>query len=209
MKQCYLCGANLLKNVNMSKDHIPPVCIFPVGTPSMITVPCCTACNGQYNKLDEKMRNFVATLSSSVSSEPIEKAKQAILRSPKLVREYLSYTKSHPTLVAGDGQPRLLFYFDGEELTRWLTRIVKGLFFLENRRRISDEAIFTVKALPEIRTQPSHIFPFEKGLERRPYFVYGPIHDDKQPNKDFWVLVFYDQIVFTIAVEIPSVLQVV
>lgn len=204
MKQCYLCGANLIKNDNKSKDHVPPDCIFPVGTQSMITVPCCITCNERYRKLDDKMRNSIATLSSAVSSEPIEKAKRAILKSPKMIKEYLSYTKSHPTLVNDDGQPRLLFYFDSEELTRWLSRIVKGLFFHENGRRISDTAIFTVKALPEIRPQPSHTFPFEKGLERRPYFVYGVVQDDNEPNKDFWVLVFYDQIVFSVTVEIPT-----
>jgi len=204
VKQCYLCGANLLKNVNRSKDHIPPDCFFPVGMQSMITVPCCITCNEQYRKLDEKMRNFIATLSSSVSSEPIEKAKRAVLKSPKMAREYLSHTKPHPTLVTDDGQSRLLFYFDGAELTRWLSRVVKGLFFHENRRRISDAAVFTVKALPEIRPQPSHTFPFENGLERRPYFVYGVVQDDNEPNKDFWVLVFYDQIVFSVTVETPT-----
>ncbi len=203
MKQCYLCGTNLITNVNKTKDHIPPDCFFPMGTPSMITVPCCITCNGRYQKVDEKMRNFIATLSSSVSSNPIKKAKRAVLRSPKLAREYLSYTKSHPTLVADNGQPRLLFYFDNEELTEWLTRIVKGLYFHENRRRISEAAVFTVKVRPEIRPQPSHTFPLEKGLERRPYFIYGVVQDDNRPNKNFWVLVFYDQIVFTVTVEIP------
>ena len=204
MKQCYLCGKNLIKNVNKSKDHVPPDCIFPAGTQSMITVPCCITCNEQYRKLDDKMRNFIATLSSTVSSEPIEKAKRAILKSPKMIRRYLSYTKSHPTLVNDNGQPGLLFYFGSEELTRWLSRIVKGLFFHENRRRISDTAIFAVKALPEIRPQSSHTFPFEKGLERRPYFIYKVVQDDNEPNKDFWVLVFYDQIVFSVMVEIPT-----
>ena len=204
MKQCYLCGKNLIKNVNKSKDHVPPDCIFPAGTQFTITVPCCITCNEQYHKLDEKMRNFIASLTSTVSSEPIKKAKRAILKSPKMIKEYLSYTKSHPTLVNDDGQPGLLFYFDSEELTRWLSRIVKGLFFHENRRRISDTAIFTAKALPEIPPQPSHIFPFEKGLERRPHFVYGMVQDDNEPNKDFWVLVFYDQIVFSVTVEIPT-----
>lgn len=204
MRQCYLCGANLLKNVNSSKDHIPPDCFFPAGTQPMITVPCCITCNKEYCRLDEKMRNFIATLSSSVSTEPIEKGRQATLKSPGTAREYLSYTKSHPTLVTADGQPRLLFFFDSEELTSWLSRIVKGLFFHENRRRISDAAVFTVKSLPEIRPQPSVTFPFEKGLERRPYFVYGVVKDDNKPNRDFWVLVFYDQIVFSVTVEIPT-----
>jgi hypothetical protein len=204
MRQCYLCGANLLKNVNRSKDHIPPDCFFPTGTQSMVTVPCCITCNNQYQRLDEKMRNFIATLSTSVSTERIEKGRRTISKDPGMAREYLSYTKSHPTLVTADGQPRLLSFFDNEELTSWLSRIVKGLFFHENRRRINDEAVFTVKPMPEIRPPPSATFPFDKGLERRPYFVYGVVQDHNKPNRDFWVLVFYDQIVFSVTVEIPT-----
>ena len=208
MKQCYLCGTNLIKNVNKSKDHIPPDCFFPSGTQPMITVPCCIKCNEQYRQLDEKMRSFIATLSNTTSSEPIEKGKRAILKSPETAREYLSYTKPHQTLVDGNGQPRLVFYFNNEELTRWLSRIVKGLFFYENRRRISDAAIFTAKAMPEIQPQPSHTFPFERGLKRRPYFVYGVVHDDNESNKDFWVFIFYDQIIFVVTVYTPQISKV-
>ena len=149
------------------------------------------------------MRNFMATLSGTVSSEPIEKAKRAILRSPETAREYLSYTKPHPTLVGDDGQPRLVFYFNKEELTRWLSRIVKGLFFHENRQRISDTAIFTAKALPEIQPQASHTFTLEKGLERRPNFIYGIIPDDNDSNKNYWIMIFYDQMVFIVTVYTP------
>ena len=204
MQQCYLCGANLIKKTNKSKDHVPPACIFPAGMQSTITVPCCITCNKHYSILDDKMRNFIATLSIAVPSAPVEKAKRAILKSPKTAREYLSYTKSHATLVDDNGQPRLVFHFNNEELTRWLSRIVKGLFFHENRRRISDAAIFTAKALPEIQPQPSHTFPFEKGLELRPYFVYGVVKEDNEPNKDFWVFIFYDRIVFIVTVEAPA-----
>ena len=97
-----------------------------------------------------------------------------------------------------------MFYFNNEELNRWLNRIVKGLYFHEKRQRISHKDIITAKALPEIQPQPSHTFPFEKELKRRPYFVYGVVHDDNEPNKEFWVLIFYDQIVFISTVYTPQ-----
>ncbi len=202
MKQCYLCGEKLIKNVNKSKDHIPPDCIFPSGTQSMITVPCCIKCNNEYKQLDEKMRNYMAGL-CPLLSEPIEKGRRAVTRSYQLSKEYLSHIKTHPTLVDDNGQLRLLFYFNNEEQNRWLNRIVRGLYFYENHQRISHKAIIIAKGLPEIKPPPSHTFPFEKGLERRPYFVYGVVPDDNEPDKEFWVLTFYDQIVFVVTVYTP------
>lgn len=202
MKQCYLCSVNLIKNVNKSKDHVPPACIFPSGTPHRITVPCCKSCNEEYKQLDERMRNYMAGL-SPLLSEPTEKGRRAVTSSAKLAREYLSHTKPHPTLVDGNGQPRLVFYFNDEELTKWLSRIVKGLYFYKNHRSICESAVFTTKVLSQIQPQPSNTFPFEKGLELRPYFVYGVVHDDNEPNTDFWVLIFYDQFVFTVTVYTP------
>lgn len=204
MDYCYLCGTRLVKKKNRSKDHIPPACIFPLGTQPMITVPCCINCNSKYKLLDEKMRNFIATLSSDTSCGPIEKAKRAILKSPKLVKQYLAYTKPHPTLKNSTGRPRLLFYFKKHELEKWLIRIVKGLYYHENGKIISKKAIYEVKFMSEIIPPQTNIFPMEKGLERRPYFVYGVIKEINLPNTDFWVFVFYDRLVFSITVEIPA-----
>jgi len=166
----------------------------------MITVPCCIECNGKYEQLDEKMRNYMVSL-VPLSSEPVTKGRHAVLKSKKLSQEYIANTKTHPTLVDENGQHRLVFYFNTEELNIWLNRIVKGLFFYENRQRLSDESIITAKALPEIQPQPSATFPFEKGLERRPYFVYGVVHDE--PHKDSWILIFYDKIIFIVTVYNP------
>ncbi|MBN1176644.1 MAG: hypothetical protein JXA51_03080 [Dehalococcoidales bacterium] len=149
------------------------------------------------------MRDYIAGL-CPLSSEPIEKGRRAVTRSNILSKEYLSHTKSHPTLIDDDGQPRLLFYFDNEELNKWLSRIVKGLFYHENHRSISHTAIITAKALPKIQPQPSDTFPYEKGLERRPYFIYGVVPDDNDVDKEHWVLIFYDKIVFLATVYTPQ-----
>jgi hypothetical protein len=42
----------------------------------------------------------------------------------------------------------------------------------------------------------------ERGLEFRPYFVYGVI---KEENTDFWVLIFYDYLMFSVTTDFSMV----
>ena len=199
MKQCYLCGEELIKNKNKSRDHVPPDCIFPQDKPAnLITIPCCKRCNEEFKQMDEKMRNFFALLAGDKSGSVGQIARREVLRSRKWSEAFLSYTKKHPTLIDDTGKPRLVFYFDDDELEAWLIRVVKGLFYRNNGGRISDTAIYKVGKYPQFVPQPSDTFPMEKGLKFRPYFVYGVI---QEPNNDFWVLIFYDHLIFSVSVD--------
>jgi len=201
MKQCYLCGAELIKNKNKSRDHVPPDCIFPKDKPNnLITIPCCKRCNEEYKQIDERMRNFLGILAGDKSASVGKISKRVVLRSQKWRDVFLSYTKEHPTLIDNSGNPRLVFYFDDDELKAWLIRIVKGLFYQLNKSRINDAAIYKVGKYPQFVPQPSNTFPKEKGLEFRPYFVYGVI---QEPSNDFWVLIFYDHLIFSVSVDLP------
>lgn len=158
-KQCYLCGTILIKNQNKSKDHIPPDCIFPDNKPrNLITVPCCIKCNKEYKTLDEKMRNFISILAGKKASDVGEKAKREVLKSQKLLNQFLSYTKPHPSLVDNNGNHELLFYFKDQEINKWLIRIVKGLYFHRNKTRIDEHSIFNVIKHTELCPQPSPSF---------------------------------------------------
>jgi len=202
VKQCYLCGVELINNKYKTKDHVPPNCIFPQEDkpPNLITLPCCKQCNEKYGQLDEKMRNFFAILAIDKSASVGQIARRKVLGSQKWREVFLSYTKEHPTLANASGNPRLVFYFDDDELKAWLIRVVKGLFYRLNGARISDDAIYKVEKYPQLVPQPSNTFPMETGLEFRPYFVYEVI---QEPNNDCWVLVFYDQLIFSVSVDMP------
>jgi hypothetical protein len=92
VKQCYLCGSLLVRGNNMTRDHIPPACIFPPGKPrNLITVPCCLSCNQEYKQLDQKMRNQIAVLAGGRSSDVSRVAGNDILRSFKLSMELVLY----------------------------------------------------------------------------------------------------------------------
>jgi hypothetical protein len=183
MKHCYLCGEHLIKNKNKSKDHVPPDCIFPQDKPpNLITVSCCKGCNEKYKDVGQI-------------------AQRDILRSRKWRDVFLSYTKQHPTLVDNNGNPQLVFEFDDNELKPWLVRLVKGLSYKLNGTRISDAATFEIEKYAQFIPQPSDTFPMERGLEFRPYFVYGVMQEE---NNDFWVLIFYDRLIFSVSVDLPA-----
>ncbi len=201
MKKCYLCGEELINKRNKSKDHVPPYCIFPQEKPrNLITIPCCKNCNNEFAQLDEKMRDFLAILALDKSGDVGKNAKRNVLKTQKRRDEFLAYTKKNPTLLDDNGNPRLEFFFNRDELNAWLIRVVKGLFFRRYKTRISDNAIYKVDPIPQFVPQPSDTFPMEKGLEFRPYFVYGVI---QEPNNDFWVLYFYDKLTFSVSVNNP------
>ena len=204
-KLCYLCGSILIKNINKSKDHIPPDCIFPDTKPeNLITAPCCKNCNEEYKTLDEKMKNYISIIAGEKSSDAGEKSKHEVLKSPKLRNDFLKHTQPHSSLVDNSGNSRLLFNFKNEELNRWLVRIVKGLYFNKYRERMSEHSIYKVKAHPDLFPQPSQTFPLEEGLNLRPFFVYGVVKDANKGNSNIWVLIFYDHLIFTVSVDDPN-----
>jgi hypothetical protein len=144
------------------------------------------------------MRNYVAILAAAASGDPGEKARREVLRSPKLVADFLTHTRPHPTMTDPQGEPRHLFFFDDRELSDWLTRIVKGLHFARTGERLPGATQFSVNKLPELKPQSSLTFPMEDGLQFRPHFTYGRVPDAPQ---DVWILVFYDSLVFSVAVH--------
>jgi len=144
------------------------------------------------------MRNYFAILAGDRSVRVGQIARREVLRSRKWREIFLSFTKEHPTLVDNGGNPRLIFYFDDNELNPWLIRIVKGLYYKLYQTIIGDTAIFKVEKYPQYIPQPSATYQMEKGLEFRPYFVYGVL---KELNNDFWVLIFYDHLMFSVSVD--------
>jgi len=166
-----------------------------------MTVHCCTDCNGAFKQLDQKIGNFFKIIAGDKSGELGKKAQSEILRSRKLSLDFLSYTKEHPSLADDQGNTRLMFYFDKDELSRWLIRVVKGLSFRRNGTRISESSVYEVNVLSQFMPQPSDTFPLEDGLKFRPYFVYGVVAEEAS---DFWVLIFYDHLMFSVKVRPPA-----
>jgi hypothetical protein len=74
MKQCYLCGEELINKRNKTKDHVPPYCIFPQDKPrNLLTIPCCKKCfvpQPSYTFPMEKGLEFRPYFDYGVTQEP-------------------------------------------------------------------------------------------------------------------------------------------
>jgi hypothetical protein len=69
--QCYLCGVELEKNVNRTRDHVPPEGLFPLPLPSdLITVPACRKCNNS-KCVDEEFFRLIATTGERPIAEAV------------------------------------------------------------------------------------------------------------------------------------------
>jgi hypothetical protein len=199
---CYLCGKEIIKKFNMEKDHVPPDCIFPDNEKpaNLITVKCCTSCHDAFDTIDEKMRNHIAILAGNKSGTVGKRAMRVLLRNPKLLKVFVSQTQIEQIPREDIHSNRLRYFFSDDELERWLIRIVKGLYFHRFKKLIENGLDYCVKKLPELIPPSSMTFQMEEGLEMRPYFVYGI---DKTPELDYWLLIFYDRIAFSVTITKP------
>ena len=87
IEKCYCCD-----NEAISKEHMPPKCIFSSPRPSnMITIPSCDKHNLEKSKDDEYFRWFIVT--ACAEKNPLayqllkEKVIRGLRRKPKLLNE--------------------------------------------------------------------------------------------------------------------------
>ncbi len=130
-RRCYLCGTT----ENLTREHIPPKCLFPKPVPTNLrlhTVPCCYPCNNSASQDDEYLR-----LATSLYFNGNEKAKKAWARVvestlPKgRIRDRVSAIRESmkPTVVEtplGEIDASQV-HIDAEQINRCLVRITKGI----------------------------------------------------------------------------------
>jgi len=90
--KCIYCGST----TNLSKDHIPPKCLFPSPAPNnLITVPSCVRCNKSYSKDEEYFRIQISSLAGTEHHPDAHtlfttKIIRGLERGPKLAFKVLS-----------------------------------------------------------------------------------------------------------------------
>lgn len=87
---CYICG----KNKAITKDHIPPKCIFPESLKQFnvrkITVWACKSCNNTMSKIDEQVRDYLSVcIFTGFREEMWQKAKKKLINVPKVREEMI------------------------------------------------------------------------------------------------------------------------
>jgi len=127
IRKCYLCGST----ENLTRDHIPPLCMFRPPLPAnLITVPCCHLCN-QSLKLDDEALMIFASGHHAVSKDGMwiwkNKALSSLCRSPKLRANVRKALFEVPVLENQKITTRSAVTLAVSRVERVLIRMTKGL----------------------------------------------------------------------------------
>lgn len=154
--ECVNCGST----IQITKDHIPPRCIFSKPWPeNLITVPCCEKCRKDQSMDDEYFRTIIATSGGSQYHDDAnkiwkEKVKKSFLKPNKKgfmegIRNILV-----PVDVYTEGGQYLgedtAFKYDPMRINAVIRRIVRGLYFIHSNNRLSEDFIIRVKVRPKL-----------------------------------------------------------
>jgi hypothetical protein len=194
--KCIYCG----DRGRLTRDHIPPKCLFPKPRPSdLITVPCCETCNGSFSSDDEYFRT-VAVLGDYVQNHI---AAEELL--PTISRSLARPGRSKPLQrlidsvqvgdLARDGVRRPSFESEREITSRVGRRITRGLYYHVRGTPLALNA--QLKAGFSWSFRGSDTEDLYEELLRQPIndiaggvFTYRYLFDG-YPNSSAWMYTFY------------------
>ena len=205
---CVCCG----RDGELTDDHIPPKNLFPKPRPNnLIRVPCCYSCNNTASKDDEYLRlNITSREDTPISPgakevyrttmRGLERPDRPGLKNDLLSRTYVNAKYSDGGVYLG----RVMKYDIDAQRMKVAKRIVKGLFYHELGRRLSDEYFAFAISPSEIveASQDLHIVAgqleeqSERPVGNGDVFTYRYRTLDKDSNVSQWLLVFYRRTAF-------------
>ena len=141
--KCVFCG----RRGKLSKDHVPPKCLFPKGSRSgLITVPACPQCNLSSSGDDEYLRLVLVTNRDSEVHPAVRSLRPTVLRSLikptkrgfaaafwSSIRDLDIFSPGGIYLCTAKG-----FQMDSDRVHRIVAKIVQGLFWYEYEQRLLD-----------------------------------------------------------------------
>jgi hypothetical protein len=140
-KVCAFCG----KRRELTKDHVPPRCLFPEGfRQNLIVVGACKECNLQSSQDDAYLQSLLVSDADLQGAPQVQALQPTFLRSlarPQargFANTFWS-TFQNIDMVTPSGlylSTRKGFTVDAPRLRRIMAKIVKGLFFHEFGRRL-------------------------------------------------------------------------
>lgn len=195
---CYLCGTA----PGVTKDHVPPKCLFASPLPAnLITLPCCEECNLDYSKDEEYFRVFV--LGGSYDHPEAKriwdsKVRRALARKPRF-RVKLAQGVVPVQVITRAGLhlgQAMAISADTTRINRVLHKIVKGLYYHHHSRRLDSVCLETFfnPSDPQIHLW-KEVPRFDVG---RGVFSYWHGIGKDIPGLSMWWLVFYERVLFIV-----------
>ena len=148
--ECYLCGGN----GPATKDHIFPKCLFPQPRPSDLpTAPACPECHSNTLSKDEELFRVLAASGMAYEHSqgsrvwdqgvrPDLQGKRPGLKSllRRLVREREVFSPGGIYLGS-----ELCLEFDPERINNVLSKIAKGLYYLDTGQSLPEDVVILAK----------------------------------------------------------------
>jgi len=204
---CLHCGSRK----KITRDHIPPKSLFPKPLPNkLITVPCCRKCNNTASKDDEYFRTAIVLRRDAGKHPEAKKVARRALRSLKrpeakgLNRLLLSdFREFYRLSERGVYEPAASFWVEFQRIERVASRIVRGLFWYEYGKRLSDGyevSAFNDSGIRHMDENQLHIF--RSILEVRSktvgknVFRYWQRAVPEDKSMTAWLLLFYESVWF-------------
>lgn len=144
---CALCG----KNAATTKDHIPPQGIYPKPRDSDInfnTVPACSDCNNGSAVEDEEFKVLMGFSTGEFRENPdvvIDWIARTVGKNQKIANQIFSTKQNvHAYLRGPILEPAVAVTFDGEKYSRVISRIIRGLYWLQKGHALGRNPKITV-----------------------------------------------------------------
>jgi hypothetical protein len=208
MPECYLCGIALDGKIERSDDDVPPKSLFGAGI-EKVKLPCCRPCNAEYQLLDEHFKNKFSFLSLDVPERVREKAIRSMTPNPtdaekiNLMRRAKFFALGAEE-IQHQGQRRLIIKFEPQDkLDKWLSRIIKGVYFERYGERMPDGVSFCSRPVYEFNPPKQLTDQFQNPKEE--VFWSDKMTDEIQKvfndQVETWMIVFYKTHFFLVDVK--------
>lgn len=206
-KACVYCGSRR----KTTRDHIPPKSLFAKPLPNnLITVPCCRKCNNSVSKDDEYFRSTIVLRRDAAEHPEAKKVAERVWRSLQrpeakgLNRLILNDVREFYRLnERGVYEPAASFYVRFQRVERVAARIVRGLFWHEYRKRLSNEYIvsaFIDSGIGHMDDNQLGIFKsvleVRSNLVGKTVFRYWHRAVPEEESMTAWILLFYESVWF-------------
>ncbi|MEA2117715.1 hypothetical protein [Halovibrio sp. HP20-50] len=144
---CALCG----KNAATTKDHIPPQGIYPKPRDNDInfnTVPACADCNNGSAVEDEEFKVLMGFSTGEFHEKPdlvIDWIARTVGKNQKIADQIFSTKQNVRAYLRGSIlEPAVAVTFDGERYSKVISRVIRGLYWLQKGRALGRNPKITV-----------------------------------------------------------------
>lgn len=193
--ECIYCG----EQRELTRDHVPPRCLFSKPRPKLITVACCEDCNREFARDDEYFRIAITT---GIDREKFPKENADSVRAINSLarQESLGFARS----LLGKYQPNPgRFTIDAKRIGIVLNRTVRGLFFHHTNvrmpanttfefRPINDKLKIHAEGRERLDRLAGNLTTIGSGIFRYAFEPFEP----PDPFGTAWLMRFYDDKTF-------------